>query len=163
VTRQSALPSASRQIFLIVGTFAAVGLALGVVSFVAADWARTLFVTAATGSQPTTFGPVFVALSVFQTTITLFFAGPVVGSTLGLLSGSRFADAGTAGLVAATGTLVGFFVMAGAGLAGLSLLSGPGADQIYPLAGAVAPLLLAGVATAVSGGVAGTLGSLFVR
>jgi len=163
VSRHSALPSARRQVALIVGTFTAVGLALGVVGFVAADWARTQFVTAATGTDPATFGPVFVALSVLQTTIALFFAGPVVAAALGLLSGSRFADAGTAGLVAAAGALVGFFVMAGAGLAGLSLVSGPGTGQTYPLAGAVGPLLLSGVATAVTGGVAGLLGSRFVR
>ena len=163
MSRHSALPSARRQIGLIVGTFAAVGLALGVVGFVAADWARTQFVTAATGTDPATFGPVFVALSTFQTTITLFFAGPVVAATLGLLSGSRFADAGTAGLVAAGGALVGFFVMAGAGLAGLSLVSGPGTGQTYSLAGAASPLLLSGVATALTGGVAGVLGSRFVR
>ncbi|WP_251344014.1 hypothetical protein [Haloplanus halophilus] len=163
MSRHSALPSARRQVGLIVGAFAAVGVALGVVGFVVSRWARTQFVTAATGADPTTFGPVFLALSTFQTTVTLFFAGPVVAAALGLLSGSRFADAGTGGLVAAAGALVGFFVMAGAGLAGISLLSGPGTGQTYALAGAVGPLLLSGVATAATGGVAGLLGSRFVR
>jgi hypothetical protein len=163
VSRSSSLPSVRRQVGLIVATFAAVGVALGVVGYVAADWARTQFVTAATGSAPETFGPVFLALSTFQTTVTLFFAGPVVAATLGLLSGSRFPDATTAGAVAGGGALVGFFLMAGFGLVGLSLLSGPGTGQTYALGGAVGPLLLSGVATAATGGVAGILGSRFVR
>ncbi|WP_157688899.1 hypothetical protein [Haloplanus rallus] len=54
-------------------------------------------------------------------------------------------------------------MLAGAGLAGVALVSGPGTDQTYPLAGAVGPLLLAGVATAATGGVAGLLGCRFVR
>ncbi|MFB6102720.1 MAG: hypothetical protein ABEJ73_09155 [Haloplanus sp.] len=163
MSRHSALPSARRQGGLIVGAFAAVGVALGIVGFVAVDWARTQFVTAATGSAPETFGPVFVALSVFQTTITLFFAGPVVAAALGLLSGSRFADVWTATGVAAGGALVGFFVMAGFGLLGLALPSGTGTAQTYALGTAVGPLLLSGVATAATGGAAGALGSRFVR
>jgi hypothetical protein len=140
-----------------------VGVALGVVGFVGADWARTQFVTAATGTDPTAFGPVFVALSVLQTTVTLFFAGPVLAATLGLLSGSRFTDAGRAGIVGAGGSLVGFFVLAGAGLAGVALVSGAGSGQTYPLAGALGPLLFAGVATAAAGGLSGLLGSRLVR
>ncbi|GAB3318831.1 hypothetical protein [Haloplanus salinarum] len=163
MSRQSTRPVARRQVALIVTAFAAVGVALGVVGFVGTDWARTQFVTGATGNAPETFGPVFVALSALQTTVTLFFAGPVLAATVGLLSGSRFVDDGTAGAVAAGGSLVGFFVLAGAGLAGVALVSGPGTDQTYPLVGAVGPLLLAGVATAATGGVAGLLGCRFVR
>ncbi|WP_338741853.1 hypothetical protein [Haloplanus salilacus] len=159
----STLPSARRQIGLIVATFAMVGVALGAVGFVTVDWARTQFVTAATGSNPATFGPVFVALSTFQTTVTLFFAAPVLAAALGLLSGSRFAVPTVAAGVAAAGALIGFFVMTGVGLVGLSLPSGAGTGQTYALGGAVGPLLLSGVATAVTGGVAGALGSLFVR
>lgn len=159
----STLPSARRQVGLIVATFATVGVALGVVGFVTADWARTQFVTAATGSTPATFGPVFVALSTFQTTVTLFFAGPVLAAALGLLSGSRFAAPTPAAGVAAAGALVGFFAMAGFGLVGLSLPSGGGTQQTYALGQAVGPLLLSGAATAATGGVAGALGSLFVR
>jgi hypothetical protein len=163
VSGTASLPSARRQIVLIVGTFAVVGVAFGTVGYVTADWAQTQFVTAATGTAPETFGPVFLALSVFQTTVTLLFTGPVLAATVGLLSGSRFADVGTAGLVAASGTLLGFFVMASGGLAGLSLLSGPGTEQTYPIAAAVGPLLLSSVATTVTGGLAGVLGSWFVR
>ncbi|MFB6195553.1 MAG: hypothetical protein ABEI80_05240 [Haloplanus sp.] len=161
--RQAARPSVRRQGGLIVATFAVVGAALGVVGFVTADWARTQFVTAATGSTPETFGPVFLALSVFQTTVTLLFAGPVVAAMLGLLSGSRFPDGATAGGVAAGGALVGFFVMSGLGLAGLSLLTGTGTRQTYALGSAAGPLLLTGVVTAVTGGAAGVMGSRFVR
>jgi len=159
----STLPSARRQIGLIAATFATVGLALGAVGFVTAGWARTQFVTGATGSAPETFGPVFVALSTFGTTVTLFFAGPVLAAALGLLSGSRFAAPTAAAGVAAAGTLVGFFVMAGVGLVGLSIPSGAGTEQTYALGQAVGPLLLSGVATAATGAVAGALGSLFVR
>jgi len=85
---------------LIVAVFALVGVAFGVVGFVASDWARTQFVAGATGSQPETFGPVFLALSIFQITVTLFLAGPVLAVVLGLLSGSRFADVSVAAGVA---------------------------------------------------------------
>ena len=157
------LPSAQRQAGLIVGTFALVGAALGVVGFVAGDWARTQFVTGATGSAPATFGPVFLALSVFQITVTLFLTGPILATVLGLLSGSRFVDWTAAAGVTAGGALVGFFAMAGFGLLGVSLLSGPGTEQVYSLRAAVGPLLLSGVATTVAGGGAGALGSQFVR
>lgn len=159
----SALPSAGRQAGLIVGTFTLVGAALGVVGFVAGDWARTQFVTAATGSAPGTFGPVFLALSVFQTTVTLLFTGPVLAAVLGLLSGSRFADPSAAAGVAAGGALVGFFCLAGLGLLGLSIPSSPGTEQAYSLSAAAGPLLVTGTATTVTGGVAGALGSRFVR
>ena len=158
----SSLPSARRQIGLIVATFATVGVALAVVGFVAVDWARTQFVVAATGTDPATFGPVFVAVSTFQTTVTLFFAGPVLAAALGLLSGSRFVAPTAAAGVAAAGTLAGFFLMAGVGLVGLSVPSGAGTGQTYALGQAVGPLLLS-VATAATGGVAGALGSRFVR
>jgi len=163
VSGRSGLPSARRQIGLIVGTFALVGAALGVVGLVAGDWARTQFVTGASGSDPATFGPVFLALSIFQTTVTLFFAGPILAAVLGLLSGSRFAAPSSAAGVAAGGALAGFVCLAGFGLLGLSTLSGPGTGQVYSLRNAVGPLVLTGAATAVTGGVAGALGSRFVR
>jgi hypothetical protein len=163
VSGRSALPSVRRQAGLIVATFALVGAALGAVGFVASDWARTQFVTAATGSQPATFGPVFLALSIFQTTVTLLFAGPILAAVLGLLSGSRFTDPSAAAGVAAGGALVGFFCLAGFGLLGPAALSGPGTEQVYALRTAVGPLLLTGTATTVTGGVAGALGSRFVR
>lgn len=163
MSARRALPSARRQAGLIVAVFSLVGAALGVVGFVAGDWARTQFVTAATGAQPATFGPVFLALSVFQTTVTLLATGPVLAAVLGLLSGSRFTDPSAAAGVAAGGALVGFFCMAGLGLLGLSALSGPGTGQVYSLRGAVGPLLIAGAVTTAIGGVAGALGSRFVR
>ena len=159
----SALPSARRQAGLIVATFALVGVALGVLGFVAGDWARTQFVTAASGATPETFGPVFLALSIFQTTVTVLFVGPVLAAVLGLLSGSRFADPSAAAGVAAGGALVGFFCMAGLGLLGLSALSGPGTAQVYSLRAALGPLLLSGAVTTATGAGAGALGSRFVR
>ena len=152
-----------RQTGLIVAVFTLVGAALGVVGVVAGDWARTQFVTGATGAEPATFGPVFLALSVFQTTVTLFFAGPILAAVLGLLAGSRFADATAAAGVGGGGSLVGFFAMAGVGLLGLSTLSGAGTGQIYALRAAVGPLLLSATATTVTGAGAGALGSRFVR
>jgi hypothetical protein len=163
VSARSALPSVRRQTGLIVAVFALVGAALGAVGVVVGDWARTQFVTGATGADPATFGPVFLALSVFQTTVTLFFAAPVLAAALGLLSGSRFADATAAAGVAGGGSLVGFFAMAGVGLLGLSTLSGAGTGQIYALRSAVGPLLLSAAATTVTGAGTGALGSKFVR
>lgn len=152
-----------RQVALIVATFAAVGVAVGVVAFVTADWARAQFVVGAGGAQPAEFGPVFVALSMFQTTVTMFFAGPVVAAAVGLLSGSRFRKWTTAAGVTAAGTLVGFFLMTGIGLLGLGLVSGPGTGQTYALGAALGPLLLSAVATALAGGCAGVVGSRLVR
>jgi hypothetical protein len=157
------LPSAGRQTGLIVATFALVGVALAVVGFVAGDWARTQFVTAATGATPETFGPVFLALSVFQTTVTVLIVGPVLAATLGLLSGSRFAAPSAAAGVAGGGALVGFFCMAGLALLGLATLSGPGTEQLYALPTTVGPLLAVGATTTAVGGAAGALGSRFVR
>ncbi|MFB6124133.1 MAG: hypothetical protein ABEJ78_11830 [Haloferacaceae archaeon] len=155
--------SVTRQLWLVVGIFAVLGVALGAVNYVVTDWARVQFVSAASGANLDAFGPVFVALSAFQTTVTLFLAGPVVGTVVGTLVGSRFIDRRLAGGVAGGGSLVGFFVMAGFGLAGLSLVGGPGTGQVYAVGQAVGPLLAAGVATGVVGGVGGVLGSAFVR
>jgi hypothetical protein len=163
VSGPDTLPSTRRQAGLIVGTFALVGVALGVVGLVAGDWARTQFVTAAAGSTPETFGPVFLALSVFQTTVTFLLLGPVLAAVLGLLSGSRFVDGSAAAGVAGGGALVGFFCMVGFGLLGLAALSGRGTGQLYSLRTAVGPLLVAGAITTAIGGIAGTLGSRFVR
>ncbi|MFC6988453.1 hypothetical protein ACFQJD_06535 [Haloplanus sp. GCM10025708] len=149
--------------WLVVGVFAALGAALGVVSYAATDWARVQFASAASGATLAEFGPVFVSLSAFQTTVTLFLAGPVVGTVVGVLVGSRFLDWRLAGGVAGGGSLVGFFVMAGLGTFGLSLVGGPGTEQIYAVDQAIGPLLVAGVATGVVGGVSGLLGSAFVR
>lgn len=155
--------SATRQLWLVVGVFAALGAALGVVSYVVTDWARVQFVAAASGANLSQFGPVFVALSAFQTTVTLLLAGPVVGTVVGTLVGSRFLDWKLAGGVAGGGSLVGFFVMAGLGVLGLSLVGGSGTGQIYAVSQSVGPLLVAGATTGVVGGVSGVLGSAFVR
>jgi hypothetical protein len=155
--------SATRQLWLVVALFAMLGVALGLVSYTATNWARVQFITAATGASPANFGPVFVALSAFQTTVTLFFAGPVVGTLVGTLVGSRFLDVKLAGGVAGGGSLVGFYLMAGICLFGLSLVSGPGTEQVYAVGQAVGPLVVAGVVTGVVGTVGGVLGSTFVR
>jgi hypothetical protein len=158
-----ALPSVGRQVGLIVGTFAAVGVALGMVGYATADWARTQFIAEASGASPGEFGPVFVALSTFQTTVTMFVVGPVVAASLGLLSGSRFVDPRRAGGVATVGSLAGFLLMTGLGIVGVGLVSGSGTGQIYTPGAAVGPLLLSAVATGATGGVAGVAGSAFVR
>jgi len=163
VAERGTLPSTGRQLGLIVGTFAALGVALGTVGYVTAAWARAQFVVAATGSQPAEFGPVFVALSTFQTTVTMLLVGPVVGAALGLLSGSRFPAPLRAGGVAAAGTLVGFLLMTGLGVAGIGLVSGPGTGQTYAPSAAAGPLLLSALATGAVGGVAGVVGSALVR
>lgn len=155
--------SISRQVWLVVAIFGALGVALGLAGYATTNWARVQFVSAAAGSNPTGFGPVFVALSAFQTTVTLFFAGPIVGTVVGALVGSRFLDWRVAGGVAGGGSFVGFFVMAGFGLLGLSLVGGPGTEQVYAVGQAFVPLLVSGVATGVGGSVGGTLGSRFVR
>ncbi|MFB6304062.1 MAG: hypothetical protein ABEH47_02765 [Haloferacaceae archaeon] len=157
------MATAGRVFGLIVGVFAVLGVALGASGYLALDWARTQFLVAAGGATPSQFGPVFVALVAFQTTVSGFLVGTAVAGLVGTMAGSRFPDVGTAALVAGGGSLVGFYLMAGVVVLVLTLVGGPGTGQVYGPGQAAGPLLLAGVPAAVAGGAGGAVGSSLVR
>lgn len=157
------MAAAGRVFGLIVAVFAVLGVALGTSGYLAVDWARTQFLVAAGGATPSRFGPVFVALVAFQTTVSGFLVGTAAAGLVGTMAGSRFPDAGTAGLVAGGGSLVGFYLMSLVTVLLVTLVGGPGTEQVYDLEQVALPLLLAGAPAAVAGGVGGVVGSALVR
>lgn len=157
------MAAAGRVFWLVVAVFAVLGVALGTSGYLAMDWARTQFLVAAGGTTPSRFGPVFVALVAFQTTVSQFLVGTAVAGLVGTMAGSRIPEARTAGLVAGGGSLVGFYLMALVGVFLLTRAGGAGTEQVYSLGQAVGPLLVAGVPAAVAGGLGGVVGSSLVR
>jgi hypothetical protein len=142
---------------------AVIGVAVGLAGHVAVGWARTQFLTAATGNSPTTFGPVFVALVFFQTTVTVFVVGTALSALLGSLAGSRLTELREALLVGAGGGGAGYYVMALTAVLVLSLAGGPGTDQTYSLAQAVGPVALSGLPAVAAGALGAVLGSGLAR
>jgi hypothetical protein len=147
------MTSTSRTAALLVGVFAVVGLALGIVGYVAVSWAQTRFVAAAAGNAPGEFGPVFVGLVFFQTVVTDLALGTVLAALLGTLAGSRFRDPRRAAATTGAGTGVGCLLLAGLGV-GLTGLAG--VDQAVGLGPALGPI----AATALVGGGAGAAGGV---
>ena len=152
-----------RFLAFVVGTFAVVGLSFGLAGHVVVWWARTQFLSAASGNSPDAFGPVFVALVFFQTTATIFLVGTGLSALLGALAGSRFRSAREAVVVAGAGGTAGYYVMTLVALVVLSLAGGRGTEQTYGLGQALAPFALSGVPAAVAGTVGGLLGSRLAR
>ncbi|MFB6302589.1 MAG: hypothetical protein ABEH78_06990 [Haloferacaceae archaeon] len=157
------MPATGRVLGLIVGVFAVLGVALGASGYLAMEWAREQFVVAAGGTTPGQFGPVFVALVAFQTTVSQFLIGTAVAAVVGVMAGSRFAVPRTAGLVAAAGSLTGFYLMGLIAVLCLSLVGGPGTGQVYSVGQAFGPLAMGGVPAAVAGGAGGVAGAALVR
>lgn len=157
------MPSTGRVVALIVGVFAVLGVALGASGYLAMGWAREQFVVAAGGSSPGEFGPVFVALVAFQTTVSQFLVGTAVAGVVGAMAGSRFAVPRTAGLVGAGGSVVGFYLMGLIAVFLVSLAGGPGTDQVYDVGQALGPLALGGVPAGIAGGAGGVAGAALVR
>jgi hypothetical protein len=138
---------------------AVIGVAVGLVGHVAVGWARTQFLTGASGSSPETFGPVFVALVFFQTTVTVFVVGTALSALLGALAGSRVPSPRDAVVVGAGGGGVGYYVMALSAVVVLSFVGGDGTAQTYGLGQALGPLVLSGLPVVVAGAVGAVLGS----
>lgn len=157
------MAATGRVVGLIVGVFAVLGVALGVSGYLAMEWATEQFLVAAEGPTAERFGPVFVALIAFQTTVSQFLVGTAVAGVVGAMAGSRFAVPRTAGLVAATGSMTGFYLMGAIAVVVLSLVGGPGTEQVYGLGQALGPLALGGVPAGVAGGAGGVIGSTLVN
>ena len=137
----------------------AVGVAVGLVGHVSLGWARTQFLTAAGGSTPEAFGPVFLALVFFQTTVTVFVVGTALSALLGSLAGSRVRTVRDALVVGAGGGGAGYYLMALSAVVVLSFAGGRGTAQTYDLGQALGPLVLSGVPAVVAGAVGAVLGS----
>lgn len=149
----------SRVVGLIVAGFAAVGLGLGVVTWAAGSWGQVLFLRAATG-ETTRFGPVFLSLIAFQTTVTGLMLAPALGGVLGTLAGSRYARVPAAAAVGGGGSAVGAVAL---GLPVAVAAVTTGGPQAYPLGAAAAPVGVAAVAAGVAGAAGGVVGSTLVR
>lgn len=157
------MPSTGRVAGLIVGVFAVLGVALGVSGYLAMEWATRQFLVAAGGTTAERFGPVFVALVAFQTTVSQFLIGTAVAGVVGAMAGSRFAVPRTAGLVAAVGSITGFYLMGAISVLVLSLVGGPGTEQVYAPGQALGPLALGGLPAGIAGGIGGVIGSALVK
>lgn len=157
------MPGTARVFGLIVGVFAVLGIALGASGYLAMEWAREQFVVAAGGTTPGRFGPVFVALVALQTTASQFLVGTAVAGVVGAMAGSRFAVPRTAGLVAAAGSVTGFYLMGLIAVLVLSLVGGPGTGQVYDVGQALGPLALGGIPAGLAGGAGGAVGAALVR
>jgi hypothetical protein len=152
-----------RVLALVVGVFLALGLGLGVAGHLAVGWAGRQFVVGASGASPAEFGPVFVALVAFQTTVAALLVGVAVAGLVGAMAGSRFVAVRRAGLVAGVGSLLGFYVMGGTTVLLVSLAGGPGTEQVFDPGAALGPLALTGLLAGLAGGVGGVAGATLVR
>ena len=155
--------SVGRGIAFLVGAYAAVGAAFGIVGYTAMRWGAVQFIAAAGGADPGRFGPVLLAVVFFQTTVAFMLAGPLLAGTVGAMVGSQFPRRREAAVVGGGGSLLGFVALAVLGLGLTSLIGGEGTDQLYGLGSAVGPLALAATATALTGVAAGALGSWGTR
>jgi hypothetical protein len=153
------MSEARRLVGFLVVLGAVIGVAVGLGGHVAVSWARTQFLTAASGSSPASFGPVFVALVFFQTTVTVFVLGTALAALLGSLAGSRIPDLRGAIVVGAAGGGGGYYVMALAAVVVLSFVGGRGTGQTYSLGQALGPLVLLGLPAVAAGTVGAVLGS----
>lgn len=147
-----------RAVAAITAVFGLTGLGVGVLAYVATDWATTLFLVRAQGETAVRFGPVFVALVSFLVATLALLAGPVLAAVLGILFGSKHRDVTTAATTTGAGSLVGFLVMGLLVLPGVLLGVGAGASAPFGVGGYVVRLAIGAVPTAVVGAVAGAIG-----
>jgi hypothetical protein len=154
---------AGRVLGLVVGLFLALGVGLGAAGHLAVGWAGRQFVAGASGASPAEFGPVFVALVAFQTTVATLLVGVAVAGLVGAMAGSRFVTARRAGLVAGGGSLLGFYAMGGTTVLLVTLAGGPGTEQLFDPGAALGPLALTGLLAGLAGGAGGVAGTALVR
>jgi len=154
---------------LVVALFVVMGIGLGLSGYIAVDYAESSFTSddpqRESGMQQG-IASLFVALILFQSVIVAFFAGPLVASTVGITSGVVTPDVRDGALVGGVGSFVGFYPMVL--LAVLIMVfavdtgsSGGGSSggSSFDIAGAIVPMLFAGVPAGLVGAGAGALGS----
>lgn len=149
-----------KDVLFATAVYAAFGLVLGSIAFVTGQWAQTQFITNASGQAPTEFGPVFIAVIFVQTAASILLFGPVIAVFVGRLIGSAFDSPATALVSGAAGGLFGSYVMAAVAIGLLTLSKGDAANQAFTLRQAIRPILLAGIPTAIVGGVAAAVESI---
>lgn len=147
-----------RAIGMITAVFAVTGLGLAAIGFVATDWATTIFLVNAQGETATRFGPVFLALVVFLTTITGFVVGPVLAAVLGVLFGSEHRDSTRAATATGVGTFLGYLVMGFLAFSGIILGVGAGASAPFGIGSFLLKLVVTAIPTTVVGILGGVLG-----
>lgn len=155
------MSDARRAFGLVVSVFVALGVATGILGAIVVDWARVQFVVGA--ENVGRLGPTLVALAAAQTTGSQFLLGVAVAGLVGAMAGSRLPRRRMAGLVGGGGSLVGFYLMAGIGVALVTSVGGPGTGQVYDPGQFVGRFVLAGVPAALAGGAGGVAGTTLVR
>lgn len=150
------MSDASDHLVVTIGVFGTVGLALGVIGFLAAGVAQARFVDAAGGSAEQ-FGPVFLNVVHFGVLVTAMFVAPVLAGALSTFSGANIHDRGRSVGVGAAGSLVGYLLLVPLAVT-LTNFGAP--DAAAPLVGNWSLLGGGAVATAFVGAVGGLLGSL---
>lgn len=149
--------SDTKELFVvIVGCFAAVGLALGVVGFLSADIAQSRFLDPA-GQGVEQFGSFAVDIVHFGLLVTVLFGAPVLAAVLGVLAGARLHDRGASIAVGGGGALVGVVVLA---VLSVTLTNQGTTAGTAPLFSQPLLFATATTMTAATGGIAGLLGSL---
>lgn len=148
----------SETVGWIVAIFAALGVAFGLAGHVSVSWGYEVFVASVQGSGGTAerFGPLFVSLLFFQNVSVAFFVGVIASLFIGLLFGSRFYEGRTAVLATGSGALLGFYVMVVFSFVIMSL--GMSSPRGFGFAGALVPMILAGIPSGIVGSIAGYFG-----
>lgn len=149
-----------RDIGFVIAVYAAFGLVLGTIAYIAGGWVQTQFVSAATGQSPDEFGPVFVAVSFLQIGVLVLFFGPIVAVFVSRILGAAFDGVRSAFFTGSVGGFFGFLTMAGIALGLLVFSKGPGAEQAFTLRQTVRPVLFAAPVTAIVGGVTAAIESV---
>lgn len=135
--------------------FAIFGIALGLLAFISGSWAQSQLVTDAGGA--TEFGPVFIAVAYLQIAVVIFLLGPVIAALMAGLIGSNLPGPKLSLLIGGVSSLVGFYLMCSIALAILVLSKGSAAQQAFSFTQALRPMLMAGIPTAIMGGLISAL------
>jgi len=146
-----------QSIGLVAAVFAVFGIVLGILAYVSGSWAQSQLITDAGGAEE--FGPIFIAIAYLQTAVIVFFLGPVIAAVVGGLLGSVFSNPKSALITGGGGSLVGFYIMSVVALGVLVLSKGAQAEQAFSFGQALFPMLVAGIPTAIMGGLISALSS----
>ncbi len=144
-----------QSIGFVTAIFAVFGIVLGLLAYISGSWAQSQLITDAEGAVE--FGPIFIAISYLQTAVIIFFLGPVLAALVGGLLGSVFSNAKIALITGGVGSLVGFYIMSIVALGLLMLSKGAEADQAFSFGQALFPMVVAGIPTAIMGGLISAL------
>lgn len=152
----------ARSIGFIAAVFAVVGVGVGAVGYVGADWATGIFYLQASGDTAAQFGPIFVALVAFQIALLAFVLGPLLAGVLGVLVGSQQHVRREAVTTTAGGAFVGFVLLGVIAVPVASAGIGGGVESPFSVGGFAVRLVAAAIPTTVVGALAGVVGAEFM-